>query len=216
MGLETGSTIASFITSNPTSSDPVNQGDDHLRLIKSVLQAQFPGTGGLGYATAITATEAELNYVHGVTSNIQTQINNILPSGTKLAFFQAAAPSGWTQITTYANHMLRVVSGVGGGFGGTHSPILNNISVPAHTHTFSGTFTGAALPTHSHLFNTPINNQSLSGGGSSCSNVVGSLNGTTQAVSAGTPSGTIAGTNANNTAVSWTPQYLDNILCSKN
>jgi len=77
MGLETGSTISSFITSNPTSSDPVNQGDDHLRLIKSVLQAQFPGSGGLGYATAITATEAELNYVHGVTSNIQTQINNV-------------------------------------------------------------------------------------------------------------------------------------------
>jgi hypothetical protein len=59
MGLETGSTIASFITSNPTSSDPVNQGDDHLRLIKSVLKAQFPGVGGLGYATAITTTEAE-------------------------------------------------------------------------------------------------------------------------------------------------------------
>ena len=74
MGLETGSTISSFITSNPTSSDPVNQGDDHLRLIKSVLQAQFPGTGGLGYTTAITATEAELNSLH--TGNITT----ILPA----------------------------------------------------------------------------------------------------------------------------------------
>ena len=74
MGLETGSTISSFITSNPTSSDPVNQGDDHLRLIKSVLKAQFPGSGGLGYATAITATEAELNSLH--TGNITT----ILPA----------------------------------------------------------------------------------------------------------------------------------------
>jgi hypothetical protein len=74
MGLETGSTIASFITSNPTSSDPVNQGDYHLRLIKSVLQAQFPGVGGLGYAAAITTTEAELNSLH--TGNITT----ILPA----------------------------------------------------------------------------------------------------------------------------------------
>ena len=74
MGLETGSTISSFITSNPTSSDPVNQGDDHLRLIKSVLQAQFPGTGGLGFNTAITTTEAELNSLH--TGNITT----ILPA----------------------------------------------------------------------------------------------------------------------------------------
>lgn len=64
MGLETGSTISSFITSNPTSSDPVNQGDDHLRLIKSVLKAQFPGSTSTGFNTAITATEAELNSLH--------------------------------------------------------------------------------------------------------------------------------------------------------
>jgi hypothetical protein len=64
MGLETGSTISSFITSNPTSSDPVNQGDYHLRLIKSVLQSQFPGTTGTGFNTAITATEAEINSLH--------------------------------------------------------------------------------------------------------------------------------------------------------
>jgi len=64
MGLETGSTISSLITSNPTSSDPVNQGDDHIRLIKSVLQAQFPGSTSNGFNTAITATEAELNSLH--------------------------------------------------------------------------------------------------------------------------------------------------------
>ena len=74
MGLETGSTISSFITSNPTSSDPVNQGDDHLRLIKSVLKAQFPGSAGNGFNTAITTTEAELNSLH--TGNITT----ILPA----------------------------------------------------------------------------------------------------------------------------------------
>ena len=74
MGLETGSTISSFIASNPTSSDPVSQGDNHLQLIKSVLKAQFPGSSGLGYATAITATEAELNSLH--TGSIST----ILPT----------------------------------------------------------------------------------------------------------------------------------------
>ena len=139
MGLETGSTISSFITSNPTSSDPVNQGDDHLRLIKSVLQAQFPGSGGLGYATAITATEEELNALHGLT-------NYYFASGTRLPFFNATAPTGWTQVTTYANHMLRVVATAGGGAGGTDSPILNNTSVPAHTHTWTGT----ALAAHTH------------------------------------------------------------------
>jgi hypothetical protein len=64
MGLEAGTTISSFITSNPTETDPVNQGDNHIRLIKSVLQAQFPGSIGTGFNTAITATEAELNSLH--------------------------------------------------------------------------------------------------------------------------------------------------------
>jgi hypothetical protein len=75
MGLETGSTIASFITSNPTSSDPVNQGDNHIRLIKSVLQAQFPGAGGNGFNTAITTTEAELNSLHN--SGIENLVTNV-------------------------------------------------------------------------------------------------------------------------------------------
>ena len=227
MGLETGSTISSFITSNPTSSDPVNQGDDHLRLIKSVLQAQFPGTGGLGYATAITATEAELNYVHGVTSNIQTQINNILPSGTRMPFAQITAPTGWTQDTTdiATNRMLRVINtttGVPGSSigGGTDSPILNN-TVPSHTHTFTGSALAAHTHTdsgHAHSANggfTDLDQGNFGGGRTS---VVQTLNtnigfANISSVSAGTP----AGTNATNASASnWSPRYIDMIICSKN
>ena len=40
-----------------------------------------------------------------------------LPSGTKIAFFQASAPAGWTQDTTNNDAVLRVVSGSGGGTG---------------------------------------------------------------------------------------------------
>jgi hypothetical protein len=136
-------------------------------------------------------------------------------SGTRIAFFQATAPTGWTQVTTYNDYMLRVVNTAGGGTGGSDSPISNNKTMPAHTHTFSGAFTGSALPTHSHLFDTPIGAQSLSGGPSSCSNVVGILNGTTQAVSAGTPAGSISGTNSTVAAVTWTPKYLNMIICNK-
>ena len=210
MGLETGSTISSFITSNPTSSDPVNQGDNHLRLIKEILQAQFPGAGGLGYATAITTTEAELNSLHG---------GPMFGTGTRLPFFNATAPTGWTQVTTYANHMLRVVATAGGGTGGTDSPILNNTSVAAHTHTFTGSFSGSALPTHTHT--TPLPNGWSAGGSGGINFTSGSVlgssgyNGVSNAISAGTPSGTISGTNANNTAVSWTPQYVDMMICNK-
>lgn len=37
MGLETGTKLSDLVTTNPTSSDPRSQGDDHIRLIKTVL-----------------------------------------------------------------------------------------------------------------------------------------------------------------------------------
>lgn len=214
MGLETGSTISSFITSNPTSSDPVNQGDDHLRLIKSVLQAQFPGTGGLGYATAITATEAELNALHGLT-------NYYFPSGTRMPFAQAAAPTGWTQDTTdnATNRMLRVVNTAGNGIGGSASPILNNTTMVAHTHTFTGSTLAAHTHTdsgHTHTLN--VTPQLGGGGGGGDANSGGSHPSTNtgfanlSSVSAGTP----AGSNSTTTGVSWTPRYIDMIICAKN
>lgn len=77
MGLEVTTTIAGLVATNPIASDAVGQADDHLRLIKNVLKTIFPGSGGSGFSTPLTATEAELNYVHGVTSAIQTQLNTI-------------------------------------------------------------------------------------------------------------------------------------------
>jgi hypothetical protein len=41
MALETATTIDELVTSNPASGDAVSQGDEHLRLIKSVLQGDF-------------------------------------------------------------------------------------------------------------------------------------------------------------------------------
>ena len=64
MGLETATYISQLVDTNPTSSDPVSQGDDHLRLIKEVLQAQFTTLG----AAAVTTTAAELNLLDGVTA----------------------------------------------------------------------------------------------------------------------------------------------------
>tara|TARA_B110000503_G_scaffold53746_1_gene86274 strand:+ start:9867 stop:10505 length:639 start_codon:yes stop_codon:yes gene_type:complete len=211
MGLETGSTISSFITSNPTSSDPVNQGDDHLRLIKSVLQAQFPGSGGLGYATAITTTEAELNALHGFT-------NIGFAAGTRLPFFNATAPTGWTQVTTYANHMLRVVATAGGGAGGTNSPILNNTSVPAHTHTFTGNALAAHTHTdsgHAHPRGASFRTSNGYQGNAANGGIDLPDTGTSFAVISSNSAGTPSGTNANNTAVSWTPQYVDMMICNK-
>ena len=43
MALETGSHIDDLVATNPTSSDPLHQIDEHLRLIKDVIKATLPG-----------------------------------------------------------------------------------------------------------------------------------------------------------------------------
>lgn len=47
MPLETGTYIGDLTATNPTSSDAVGQGDDHLRLIKTTLQNTLPNMGGI-------------------------------------------------------------------------------------------------------------------------------------------------------------------------
>lgn len=58
MSLETATYINSLVSTNPASNDPKSQGDDHLRLIKSVLQNSFTSISG-----AVTKTHTELNSV---------------------------------------------------------------------------------------------------------------------------------------------------------
>ena len=50
MGLEAGNYISALESTNPLSSDAVSQGDDHLQLIKKVLQKTFP----MGTDTSVT------------------------------------------------------------------------------------------------------------------------------------------------------------------
>ncbi len=71
MGLETGTYIDSLNSSNPTASDAVSQGDDHLRLIKSTVKATFPNL-----SNAVTSTHTELNLLDGVTANT-TELNYV-------------------------------------------------------------------------------------------------------------------------------------------
>ncbi len=58
MGLETGTFIDDLVTTNPLgASDEVKQGDDHLRLIKSVLKTTFPNaTKAFRFETVLTKT----------------------------------------------------------------------------------------------------------------------------------------------------------------
>lgn len=225
MPLETGNYIANLDDNYPLGGDPISQGDNHINLIKKVLKLTFPGALGNGYAEEITATEAELNYLTGLTTNVATALSDIqgdiatlrstlpAPVGTRMVFHQAAAPTGWTQDTSYNDHMLRVINTAGGGSGGTDSPILNN-KVPSHTHTFSGT-TGTDYPDHTHNYLTPIPNSQKNG--SDEWDVGSSQSWYTSAGASQRHQHNFSGTAvANAGAADWAPKYLNAIICQKN
>lgn len=87
-----------------------------------------------------------------------------MPSGTTTVFYQASAPSGWTQIVNTAvnDSALRVVSGSGGGstagnnFSSTFvsQTVTGSVTISAITGTIGGTsLTVSQLPSHNHAVN---------------------------------------------------------------
>ncbi|WP_051003003.1 hypothetical protein [Bradyrhizobium elkanii] len=66
-------------------------------------------------------------------------VSPVVPSGTVMLFYQAAAPVGWTKVTTQNDKALRVVSGSGGVAGGTNpfSTVMAQTNVGGHTLTAS-------------------------------------------------------------------------------
>ena len=81
MAKETATYISQLVATNPVASDSVSVGDDHLRMLKTVLKTQFSGLSG---TTAVTASAAELNYLDIATlgtsadSKVLTQASGVV------------------------------------------------------------------------------------------------------------------------------------------
>ena len=70
MTVETVNYIADLNPALPAATDARSEGDDHIRNLKTALVSTLGALAG-----PVTATHTELNYVDGVTSNIQTQLD---------------------------------------------------------------------------------------------------------------------------------------------
>jgi hypothetical protein len=120
----------------------------------------------------------------------------MFPVGTTLLFYQTAAPTGWTKVTTHNDKALRVVSGDGGGSGGTN--------------TFSSTFTSnRAVPLLAHTHGV------YASGGQNAGSINLTRNSSTQEGGA-TQTQYITSSGTANASMNFAVQYIDVILCSKN
>jgi hypothetical protein len=134
-----------------------------------------------------------------------TTTTTFFATGTTLLFYQASAPTGWTKVTTHDNKALRVVSGTGGGSGGTTNFTTvfasRTVPLPQHTHpwTNTGSNYGAPAPGNMAARTSPGIAAAFDGGYG-----IGDVTFTIGNAGTATPT------------MDFAVQYIDVILCSKN
>lgn len=104
MGLESGTYISDFNTANPLAGDGKAQGDDHIRLIKTLVKNTFPNANG-----AINPTPAEFNTLVGVGASAAVPTN-----GTNMDVNRASDPSYIVPVNTRLSwlHLFGLATGV--------------------------------------------------------------------------------------------------------
>jgi hypothetical protein len=122
-------------------------------------------------------------------------------AGTKVVFYQASAPTGYTQDTSITDRVLRVVSTAGGGTGGSWT--ISGISVNDHT------LSQSRIPAHTHTY---VRKVSGSGGAEPGSTIAGDDD--TQ--NTGSTGGSDPHGHGMTLGSSWRPAYANVIVGTKN
>jgi len=167
MGLETAAYIDQLVAENPLGTDSKSQGDNHIRLLKSVLKSQFPTLGEvvinatgaqINTLTEITATPAEINKLDGVTSTTE-QLNLVATVPVeRTSIYDAVYPIGCIYQSTVATSPTTLFPGttwtafaagrVLAGYDSGDNDFSAGLSGGSKTHTM----TVAEMPTHTHDF----------------------------------------------------------------
>lgn len=177
----------------------------------------------------------------GVTFSDGTSLSSkysVLAQNTVSVFYQAAAPTGWTQVTAHNDKALRLVNGAGGGFGfggnsgsggssfttvfpsTTSSIAVSFTATSPVSGTVGGhTLTTAEIPDHTH--NSNVGGTANASGGGSSFRVPGSSNtgGVNSPGGIGQAhnhpfSGTVTLNASGSGDIDLRIQYIDVILCS--
>lgn len=159
MPLEAATFIDSLVPTNPANADPVQQGSDHLRLIKSSIKSSFPNI-----SAAVTATAAQINSWEARIATLEPGA----PIGAIYMWLDGAIPAEHLVLngqavsrTTYATLFAMWGTKYGAGNGTTTFNLPNSefrfpigaasgLDVGTTGGTASPTFTTAAAGAHSH------------------------------------------------------------------
>ena len=104
-------------------------------------------------------TSSGVTFSDGTT--ISSKYDVIPQTDTPLYFYQSSAPTGWSQVASNDNKMMRVVSGTGAGTGGsnaftntfTNRTYSANFNVPFSVSISNHSISAPQLPSHSHSIN---------------------------------------------------------------
>lgn len=167
----------------------------------------------------LTSTGIEFSAGNTINSKYQ-----IFPKSSAVVFWQSAAPTGWTIVTSNNNKALRVVSGTAGGSGGTNNftnTMTNrtlSANVPVSISGVTGqntTLTTNQIPAHSHPANAGGNVQAAGGGPARVANS-GNTGNTGNGGAHLHPITVNAANGPISTTIDFRVQYVDVIYCTFN
>ena len=181
-----------------------------------VMRVDSSGNVGIGTTTpgqklvvagTVESTSGGFKFPDGTTQT--SAASAVIPAGTVVLFYQAAAPTGWTQVTTQNNKALRVVSGTGGGTGGSVAFTTAFTAQSASGTVGSTTLITSQIPSHTH--NVSGNLVQGIGGGADYASGSGGSRTSSATGGNGSHNHTFTGS-----SIDLAVQYIDIIIASKN
>ena len=165
MPLEQATTISQLDEQWPNGGDSVDRGDDHIRLIKSVLKGTLPGPDGKGFSTPLTVDPAILNSLAATIKSLEDKITNAQAVGNIIFRDDNVDPATlypgttWSLLAGDACIALATANNVGT-MSGNNTPA---VPLPEHAHAASIDKNGA----HGHNIYTylPAGLKQADGGG---------------------------------------------------
>ena len=149
-----------------------------------------------GKGSALSHTEMDGNF-----TTLANAVDGAIGEGNKILFLATSAPTGWTQDTTstLTNAGLRIKTDDQGGTGGTDDWVSSLTITDGHQ------LVTSEIPAHTHT-HTKVNITGGAGLDFGSGQIIGTIGATT---------GSTGGDGEHTHDVTWSPKYVDFIVCSK-